>query len=60
MRGLAASVEHTIMTNMSQKRNDLLYLPSISSSLWMKLTMGTPDIGSNLPSIKVYFVCWIN
>ena len=52
VRGLATNVEHIVMMIINQRGNDILYSLSISSSVFMKLTM----IGGNLLRIKLDFV----
>ena len=47
MRGFATNLEHIVMTVISQRGNDLLFIIS-SSSVFMKLTMDTLVIGGNL------------
>ena len=61
MRGLATTVEHTVMMIISWSGNRLLYLLSVSSNVFMKLAMGTSvDCGSllrtNLDFVFIKFV----
>ena len=54
IKGLATIVEH-IVTIMSHRWKDVLYLLSVPSSLCMKWTMGTLVIGGSLLRIKLDF-----
>ena len=56
MRGFAINMECMVMTIISQSCNNLLCSLLISSSGFMKLTMGISVIGGNLLRTKSYFV----
>ena len=56
MRGLATSVEYIVITNVNQRKNDLLYSLSIFLSVCLMLKMDTSVTGGNLLRMKLNFV----
>ena len=56
MKRLEINVEHIVMTIINERGNDLLYSLSISSNVFMKLTMGTFIMGGRLLRTKLDFV----
>ena len=56
IRGLATSMEYIVITIISQRKNDLLHLFPISSSICMKLKISISVISGYLCKMKLGFV----